>query len=69
MPIVWCMTPCNLKETDFRKNVLNVAGTYKISVKVPEYTVSHPLSPVSYLNKQQQQGVRQFLAYSIFVGI
>jgi len=69
------------EETDFRKNVLDAAGPTAVFAKGPDseqelvdvtpyiHTVSHPLPPVRYLPKQQQQGVRQFLAYSVFVGI
>jgi len=75
------MTPCALKKTDFRKNVLEAAGTTTVAAKGPyseqdvgdvtlhTQTVSHPLPPFHYLRKQQQQDVRQFLAYSVFVGI
>ena len=64
-------TPCALKETDFRRNMLEAAGPSRVSVKGPEYTLPHPLPPVRYLSmqQQQQQGVGKFLAYSVFVGI
>ena len=68
-PIYWYMTPCAVKKTDFKKNVLEAAGPSRVAVKEPEHTLSHPLPPVRYLRKQQQQGIRQFLAYSVFVGI
>jgi hypothetical protein len=63
------MTPCAVKKTDFKKNVLEAACPSRVAVKEPELTLSHPLPPVRYLRKQQQQGKRQFLAYSVFVGI
>jgi hypothetical protein len=32
-PIYWYMTPCALKETDFRKNVLEAAGLSRVAIK------------------------------------